>query len=78
MLSFENLAVYDDVIDQETARFIENIAKAKKVGTTLINEYIVRTLHRIAYGMKFPVNAHLRNGFGGQNTKDRFHISKES
>jgi len=51
VLSLENLSLYDDVIDQESARFIEKVAKAKKVGASLINEYVVRVLHRIAYGI---------------------------
>lgn len=53
VLSFENLALFDGVIDEECARFVERVASAKKVGTSLINEFISRTLQRIAYGKKF-------------------------
>ena len=52
VLSFENLALFDGVIDEECARFVERVASAKKVGTSLINEFISRTLQRIAYGKK--------------------------
>jgi hypothetical protein len=47
--------MYDDVLDEECAGFVEKVSRAKKVGMDLINEYVVRLLHRMAYGLPVEV-----------------------
>jgi hypothetical protein len=46
--------MFPDAVDDEGARFIERVSRAKFIGISVINDFVARVLQRMAYG-KFLV-----------------------
>jgi hypothetical protein len=50
VLTYSNLARFPDAVDDEGARFIERVSRAKFIGISVINDFVARVLQRMAYG----------------------------
>ena len=42
--------MFPDAVDDEGARFIERVSRAKFIGISVINDFVARVLQRMAYG----------------------------
>ena len=50
-----NLAMFQDIIEEEENLFIEKASKAQAISASIIREFVNRTLQRIVYGIETDV-----------------------
>jgi hypothetical protein len=62
-----NLAMFQDVMEEEEVFFIDKVSKAQTIGISIIQEFVSRTLQRMVYGITFLfTRVNFRNGPEGQ------------